>query len=282
MGSGLSAAADQYLTEIASFDYNTDLPGFPEPTVAGHAGKLAIGTVHGAPVIFLKGRQHFYEGKGFDGMRTMIHTMKALGIENLVITNAAGGLRSAFNTASTDPQSQADIMKAFNVGGLVCIEDHALFNIPNPLHGPNDDQIGPRFLPQGNAWNAELRALMAQVAQEQGIKLDSGKLVQFSGPTYETPMEVQIAQMLGGDLAGMSTGTDNIIANHCGLRCVGISVVTNPGAGLSPIELDHAEVEKVGKQAGPVLARLICAFVKRADDLPHPNIIFVEPLTPAG
>ena len=243
MGSGLGAVAD--LLEDAQEIPYSDLPGFPRTAVVGHEGSLRIGTASGTPVIFLKGRKHFYEGpaEATQALRTMIRTLKQAGIETLILTNAAGSLR-----------------KEYPPGSLVLISDHINFTGLNPLAGPNDEAWGPRFLPQDEAWNKSLRAKFLAAGQQAGVApLGEGVYMQFLGPTFETPAEVRMAKIMGADLVGMSTVVENIVARHCGLDCVGISAVTNLGAGMSDQQLSHAQTLQGAKLAEGNMAALVKA-----------------------
>lgn len=242
LGSGLGAVAD-LLDERATLSY-TDLPGFPRPTVAGHEGNLRIGTVDNVPVIFLKGRQHLYEGQGAGAMKTVIRTLKTLGIEALFLTNAAGSMH-----------------KENGPGSLVAITDHINLTGYNPLVGPNDDEWGPRFVDMGNGWDRALYKKLMHCADENGIPLGHGVYACFLGPTFETPAEIRMAAAIGADLAGMSTVPECIIANHCGVKCVGVSAVTNMAAGMSDEILSHEHTMANAKLAEANMARLVKAFI---------------------
>ena len=244
LGSGLGAVAD-LLTDEVTIPYSR-LPGFPQPTVAGHEGTLRLGRVAGVPVIFLKGRMHFYEGpaEAAQALRSMIRTVRKFGVETLVLTNAAGSLR---------PEYPA--------GSLVAISDHLNLTGLNPLAGPNDEAWGPRFPPQDQAWDADLRAQLLAAGKAAGVEpLGEGVYAQFLGPTFETPAEVRMAKILGADLVGMSTVVENIVARHCGLACVGISAVTNLGAGLGEA-LSHEQTLAGATLAEGNMARLVEAFI---------------------
>jgi xanthosine phosphorylase len=242
LGSGLGAVAD-LIEEQARTPY-TDLPGFPRPAVAGHEGLMRLGTVGGVPVIFLKGRVHLYEGGDFAPLRNMIRTLKKLGVENLFITNAAGSL-----------------MREYGPGSVVAIRDHINLTGTNPLMGPNDDEWGPRFPPMENAWDADLRARLLAAAKKAGVDLGTGVYCQFLGPTFETPAEIGMAKAIGADLVGMSTVTDNIIARHCGLKCVGVSAVTNLAAGMGEEALSHEQTLDGAKLAEQKMAQIVKGFI---------------------
>lgn len=243
LGSGLGAVAD-LLEETASLSYE-DLPGFPKPGVAGHAGELKIGHVAGVPAIFLKGRQHYYEGHGFDALKVMIRALKAAGVETLFLTNAAGSLRAEYPP-----------------GALVAISDHINLTGTNPLIGPNDDEWGPRFVSMDNAWDNDLRARLLEAGKAAGVTpLGSGVYCQFAGPTFETPAEIGMARAIGADTVGMSTVVENIIARHCGLDVMGVSAITNLAAGMNDEPLSHDQTLRGAKLAEQNMAKLVEAFL---------------------
>lgn len=242
LGSGLGAVAD-LMDEQAQISY-ADLPGFPVPTVQGHEGNLRLGTVDGVPVAFLKGRVHLYEGVGAAAMKVMIRTLKEIGTDMLFLTNAAGSL-----------------MKSHGPGSVVAITDHINFTGINPLAGPNDDDWGPRFPPMDEAWDKDGVALLMAAAKNAGVDLGRGVYAQFLGPNFETPAEVRMAGVMGADLVGMSTAAENIIAAHCGLKCIGVSAVTNMGAGLSDDALSHEQTLEGAALAADKMAKLVREFI---------------------
>ncbi|HQY05730.1 MAG TPA: purine-nucleoside phosphorylase [Lacunisphaera sp.] len=243
LGSGLGGLAAKVEGAVA-LAY-ADLPGFPELTVAGHAGQLIIGKLNGVPVIVLNGRKHFYETSDAYPLKTMIRSMQAVGVETLFLSNAAGSLRPHIK-----------------VSELMLITDHINFLGLNPLVGPNDDSFGPRFFPMADAWDPALGAKLKGAAQQQGITLHQGVYVAFRGPSFETPAEIRMAQGWGGDAVGMSSVPDCLIARHCGLKVAGVSCITNMGAGLSDEKLSHAHtLENAAKGAG-AFERLVLAAVK--------------------
>ena len=232
LGSGLGGLAARVEGAVA-LAYK-DLPGFPVLTVAGHAGQLIIGKLNGVPVIVLNGRKHFYETHDAYPLKTLIRAVQAVGVETLFLSNAAGSLR---------PQ--------IKVSELMLITDHINFLGLNPLVGPNDDSFGPRFFPVADAWDKALGAKVKSVAKQQGITLHEGVYVAFRGPSFETPAEIRMAQGWGGDAVGMSSVPDCLIARHCGMKVIGISCITNMGAGLSDEILTHAHtLENAAKGAG--------------------------------
>lgn len=243
LGSGLGGLAERIEGAVA-LAYR-DLPGFPVPTVTGHAGTLLIGRLNGVAVMVLNGRKHFYETSDPYPLRTMVRAVRAAGAETLFLSNAAGSLRAHIK-----------------VSELMLITDHINFLGLNPLVGPNDEEFGPRFTPVTHAWNLELSARIKAVARELDITLHEGVYVAFRGPTFETPAEIRMAQGWGADAVGMSSVPECLIARHCGLNVVGVSCITNMGAGLSDEKLSHAHtLENAAKGAGN-FERLVMAAVK--------------------
>jgi len=243
LGSGLGGLAQQVENPV-TLAYR-DLPGFPELTVAGHAGQMILGRLSGVPVIVLNGRKHFYETSDAYPLKTMIRAVRAVGVETLFLSNAAGSLRAPIK-----------------VSELMLITDHINFLGLNPLVGPNDETFGPRFFSMTDAWDPALGAKLKDVAKRAGITLHQGVYVAFRGPSFETPAEIRMAQVWGGDAVGMSSVPDCLIARHCGLKVAGVSCITNMGAGLSSENLTHAHtLENAGKGAG-AFEKLVLAAVK--------------------
>ena len=243
LGSGLGGLAKR-LENPVTLSYG-DLPGFPVLTVAGHAGQLLIGRLGGVPVIVLNGRKHFYETSDPYPLKTMVRAVKGAGAEVLFLSNAAGSLRASIK-----------------VSELMLITDHINFLGINPLVGPNDENFGPRFVPLGDAWDPELRAKMKIVAQQAGVTLHEGVYVAFRGPSFETPAEIRMVQGWGGDAVGMSSVPECIIARHCGLRVVGVSCITNMGAGLSDEKISHAHTLENASHGAAGFERLVEAAVR--------------------
>ena len=223
LGSGLGSLADT-IEEAEFFDY-ADIPNFPTSTVEGHKGRLVIGLLEGKQVIAMQGRFHYYEGYSLDKVTFPVRVMKLLGISKLIVTNACGAVN-----------------ENFKVGDLMVITDHINFSSSNPLFGHNLDEFGPRFPDMSQAYNLELRNKVLDAGKELGINLQQGIYVMFSGPTYETPAEVKFARIMGGDAVGMSTVPEVIVANHCNIKTVGISCLTNMAAGILDQPLNHEEV----------------------------------------
>jgi homotetrameric cytidine deaminase len=244
LGSGLGPVADAVTDPIAlSYD---DLPGFPHPSVAGHSGRLVLGRLGAVPVAVLQGRVHLYEGAPADAMAAPLRLLKRLGADILVVTNAAGGLS-----------------EHLGAGALMAISDHVNLTGRNPLTGPNDEAIGPRFPDMSAAYDPALRRQLRQAAEGLGIALSEGVYVAVPGPSYETPAEIRAFRALGADAVGMSTAMEVILARHAGYRVAGISMITNPAAGLAAQPIDHADVLAAGRGAAERLARLLAAFLGR-------------------
>jgi xanthosine phosphorylase len=243
LGSGLGGLGDK-VEQAVKIPYR-DLPGFPIPTVLGHTGELIAGRLSGVDVIALKGRKHFYETDDPYPLKTMIRTMKAVGIDTLFVSNAAGSLRD-------------DI----KVSELMAITDHINYMGVNPLIGANDDDFGPRFPPMTEAWDPELRRKLKEAAQTVKAPLHEGIYIAFRGPTFETPAEIRMAITLGAQAVGMSSVPDCIIARHCGMRVVGCSLITNMGAGLSDEKLSHAHTLEMAARGAAAFERLVAEFVK--------------------
>lgn len=223
LGSGLGSIADTI--EDAEYYNYSEIPNFPTSTVEGHAGRLVIGKLGSKQVIAMQGRFHYYEGYSMEKITFPVRVMKLLGISKLIVTNACG----AVNTN-------------FKAGDLMVITDHINLSGSNPLFGHNLDDFGPRFPDMSQAYNLELRNKVLQAGKELGINLQQGVYAMFSGPTYETPAEVKMAKILGGDAVGMSTVPEVIVANHSGIKTVGISCLTNMAAGILDQPLNHEEV----------------------------------------
>jgi xanthosine phosphorylase len=244
-GSGLGGLADAVIDPVV-IPY-ADLPGFPQPTVSGHAGRLLLGTLAGLPAAVMQGRAHGYEGGGFGAMATAIRTLKAAGAEILFLTCAAGSLRPEVGP-----------------GRLVAISDHINLLGFSPLVGPNDDSAGPRFPDMTDAWNPGLRVLLTKAAQDADVRLTEGVYAAVPGPSFETPAEVRMLGLLGADLVGMSTAPECILARHCGLKVAGVACVTNFGAGMAGAPaLSHEQTLAAAQTGGRDLAALIAGFCRR-------------------
>ena len=247
LGSGLGGVADAVERAVA-IDY-ADLAGFPRPGVGGHKGRLVVGTLGGTPVACMQGRAHLYEGHAPAALATPIRALKLAGCEILLLTNAAGSLR-----ADMGP------------GSLMMLTDHINMTGLNPLAGPNDDAIGPRFPDMSRAYDPELARRLAAAAVENGIELHQGVYLACLGPSFETPAEIAMFRTLGADAVGMSTVPECLVANHCGLRVAAISIITNLAAGMTEARLSHDETLAEAAKAAQTLERLLVAFVSGIGD----------------
>jgi xanthosine phosphorylase len=243
LGSGLGGLGDKVQSAVR-IPYK-DLPGFPIPTIPGHSGELIAGKLNGVDVIALKGRKHFYETDDPYPLKTMIRTMKAVGIDTLFVSNAAGILR-----------------KEMGVSELMAITDHINWLGTNPLIGANDEDFGPRFFPMADAWDPALRAKLKEASKTSGATLHEGVYIAFRGPMFETPAEIRMAITLGAHAVGMSSVPDCIIARHCGMKVVGCSILTNMGAGLSDEQLSHDHTLEMAARGAASFEKLVMEFVK--------------------
>lgn len=238
LGSGLGSFAAR-MEDAVRIPY-AEIPGMFAPTAEGHAGELVLGTIQGKPVACLAGRSHQYEGHSAQEVVFGVRLLARLGVENLVLTNAAGGIRTEYEQ-----------------GALVLITDHINFQGTNPLIGANISELGPRFPDMTEAYAQDLQKLAKQAAAATGVKLHEGIYVALLGPSFETPAEIRAFRTMGADLVGMSTVPEVIAANHMGLRCLGISCVTNLASGISPNKLSHQEVLDTGEMVREKFERLL-------------------------
>ena len=238
LGSGLGDIAAS-IEDAATIDY-ADLPGFPRPGVEGHAGRLVLGRLAGVPVACLQGRVHLYEGLPAGAVNLLPRTLKALGCEILILTNAAGSLRPEIAP-----------------GAIALIEDHINLLGRNPLAGPNDAAAGPRFPDMTEVYDRDLRARARSVAARLEIPLCAGVYLATLGPSFETPAEIRAFRALGAELVGMSTVPEAISARHCGLKVLGFSIVTNLAAGLAEGTLSHEQTLARAAEAAERLKRLL-------------------------
>ena len=222
LGSGLGELANEVKDKIV-IPYS-EIPNFPVSTVVGHAGQLVYGTLSGKKILAMQGRFHFYEGHSMSKVVFPVRVMKKMGAHSLIVTNAAGGVNTSFSP-----------------GNLMLITDQINFTGTNPLIGLNDDELGPRFPDMSQAYDKQYGEAAKKIADELKIILQKGVYMGFSGPTYETPAEVRMARILGADTVGMSTVPEVIVARHMGMRVLGITCVTNLGAGMQE-SLNHNEV----------------------------------------
>lgn len=244
LGSGLGAFADT-LDSPVSIPY-AEIPGWPASTAVGHAGKLVAGTIGGINAAVLSGRAHYYEGHPPEHVVFAVRALGRLGVRTMIFTNAAGGINLRYGQ-----------------GALVLISDHINLQGFNPLIGPNDDALGPRFPDMSDAYSADLRAIAKTTAVELGVTLDEGVYAALAGPNYETPAEIRYLRTIGADLVGMSTVPEVIVANHMGIRCLAISCVTNMAAGILPQKINHEEVLETGRRVRETFTRLLTALVPK-------------------
>lgn len=238
LGSGLGPLSKEI--EAPTVIPYGEIPHFRVSTVAGHAGELIAGTISGRRVLVMNGRFHFYEGHTIETVTLPIRVFSKLGIKDLIVTNAAGGIKDSLKP-----------------GSLMLISDHLSFMCPSPLTGPNLDEFGPRFKDMTDVYTPKLRELAQKTAASLGIGLDEGVYCYFRGPQYETPAEIRAAKLLGADAAGMSTVPEAITARHCGMRILGISLITNKAAGLGGSQLSHEEVGEIARQSEQNFVRLV-------------------------
>ncbi len=238
LGSGLGAFP-QKMECTAAIPYES-IPSFPKPTVASHAGMLYCGTAAGTPLLALSGRCHFYEGVPMGQTAYYVRVLKLLGVRNLILTNAAGAINMQYQP-----------------GEFMCISDHIKFFSDSPARGTNLEAFGPRFFDMAQVYTPELRMLALKAAEKQKMKMHQGVYAFMSGPQYETPAEIRMLQILGADAVGMSTVPEAIAAAQCGLRVLGISLLSNMAAGMSAQPLSHNEVMSASSSASDRFAALI-------------------------
>jgi purine-nucleoside phosphorylase len=242
LGSGLGVLAD-LIEEPIVIDYSR-IPHFPVSTVEGHAGELVVGSIKGKQVLMMKGRFHAYEGYGAETVSFPVRVMKELGVQTLIVTNAAGGIN-----------------ESYQVGDLMVISDHLNMTFRNPLIGPNDSALGVRFPDMSEAYSKRLRKLAHDVAATQDFKLQEGVYVGLLGPNYETPAEIRMFRTLGGDSVGMSTVPEVIVARHAGIEVLGFSCISNMASGILDQPLSHAEVMETTEKVKPKFLKLVLGII---------------------
>jgi xanthosine phosphorylase len=243
LGSGLGAVADA-VADAVRIAY-ADLPGFPVGSVAGHAGQLVVGELEGVPVAVLQGRAHLYEGVDPAAIAVPVRTVRALGAELILLTNAAGSLR-----------------REVGPGRLMAITDHINMTGRNPLTGPNDDALGERFVGMGRAYDPELLDRLRAAAGKAGVELAEGVYLAVPGPSFETAAEIRVFGILGADAVGMSTVLETLAARHCGLRVAAVSAITNLAEGMSAEVLSHEGTLHAAGRAAADLERVLRHFVE--------------------
>ena len=244
LGSGLGTFADAFKDRtVIPFG---DLPHFPSPTIAAHAGNLVAGYAEGVPVVAVQGRIHLYEGYPIEEVVFPARVLGALDMRALIVTNAAGGINPKFHP-----------------GDLMLITDHINMMGANPLTGPNVEEMGPRFPDMSDPYDAEMRKIALSAAKQREIPLQQGIYIGLAGPSYETPAEIRMCRTLGADAVGMSTIAEVIAANHMGMRVLGISCITNMAAGILPQKLTHKEVIDTAEKTSGKLQSLLRAILPR-------------------
>jgi purine-nucleoside phosphorylase len=244
LGSGLGAFAD-VLSERVEIPYS-EIPGWPGSTALGHAGKLVLGRLGELEVAVMAGRAHLYEGYSPAQVTYGVRVLGRLGVRSLVLTNAAGGIN-----------------RSLQRGGLVLISDHIDLQGSSPLAGPNDEALGPRFPDMSDAYSRQFREMAKQVAADLCIPLSEGVYAAMLGPNYETPAEIRFLRTIGADIVGMSTAAEAIVANHMGMRVLGISCVTNMAAGILPQKIDHQEVLQTAGMVRDTLLKFLKALLPK-------------------
>ena len=242
LGTGLGGLVDQIKIKH-SIQYK-DIPYFPLSTVEGHSGKLIFGTLGEKEVVAMQGRFHFYEGYSIDKITLPVKVMKMIGIKNLIVSNASGGVNPNYK-----------------IGDLMIIQDHINL-IPNPLIGKNIDELGPRFPDMSEAYCKKLIAKAENIAKRKNIRIQKGVYVALTGPTLETPAEYKFMRIIGGDTVGMSTAPEVIIANHMQIKCFAISVITDLGVEGKIQKVTHEEIQKIAEKSEPKLTQIISELIK--------------------
>ncbi len=244
LGSGLGALADE-IKNAVHIPYD-EIPHFAKSHAIGHANELVIGELNGKNIVAMKGRFHYYEGISLDQLTFPVRLMKALGVENLIITNACGAVNTSFKP-----------------GDLMLITDHLNLVANNPLIGPNNDKLGTRFPDVSQVYNKELRQIVLNVAKEQELQIQQGVYAWWTGPTYETPAEIRMIRGFGADAVGMSTVPEALIAVHGNIKVVGISCLTNMACGILDQPLGHQEVIEVAAMVREKFLRLLRESISR-------------------
>ena len=242
LGSGLGDYAEKI--KIEKIVKYTEIEGFPVSTVQGHKGQFVFGYVKDVPVVLMQGRVHYYEGYSMQDVVLPTRLMGMMGAKKVLLTNAAGGVNPSFRP-----------------GDFMLITDHITTGVPSPLIGPNMDELGTRFPDMSEVYSRRLQDVIRKCAKECDIKLQEGVYVQFTGPNYETPAEVRLAQRWGGDAVGMSTACEAMAARHMGMEICGISCITNMAAGISQKELNHKEVQETADRVAKSFKELVTKVV---------------------
>jgi len=244
LGSGLGILVDEIENQV-KIPYHT-IPEFATSTVEGHEGQLVFGDINGVSVVAMQGRTHFYEGYGMEKVTFPVRVMKELGVEILIVTNAAGGVNTSFEP-----------------GDLMLITDHINFTGTSPLIGPNNPELGVRFVDMSYPYDRQLQEVARSAAKEVDVRLKEGVYVAVTGPSYETPAEIRMFRTLGADAVGMSTVSEVIVARHAELKVLGISCVSNMAAGILDQPLDHEEVIETTQRVRTQFLSLVKEIVRK-------------------
>ena len=244
LGSGLGDFAEQVEVED-TIDYH-DIQGFPVSTVPGHKGRFVFAHINGVPAVMMQGRVHYYEGYPMTDVVLPIRLMKLMGAQILFLTNAAGGVNFDFAA-----------------GDFMLIKDQISCFVPSPLVGPNLEELGPRFPDMSHIYDEDLRDIIRSTALELGIRIQEGVYVQLTGPAYESPHEVKMCRILGGDAVGMSTACEAVAANHMGMKICGISCISNLACGMTDVPLSHKEVQEASDKMAPLFKKLVSESIRK-------------------
>lgn len=242
LGSGLGDYADT-IDIKETLEYN-EIEGFPISTVKGHKGRFVFGYINEVPVVIMQGRVHYYEGYDITDVVLPVRLMKLMGAKVLFLTNASGGVNYDFSA-----------------GDFMMITDHISNFVPSPLIGENIDEFGERFPDMSTVYNKDLQEIIRTTSKELNISIKEGVYIQYTGPNFETPQEVNMARILGADAAGMSTACEAMAANHMGMKICGISCITNMGSGMTSNPLTHAEVQETADRVASTFADLVTGVV---------------------
>ena len=244
LGSGLGDYAEQ-LEIQGTIDYH-DIEGFPVSTVPGHKGRFVFARINEVPAVLMQGRVHYYEGYPMSDVVLPVRLMKLMGAEILFLTNAAGGVNYDYGA-----------------GDFMLIKDQISCFVPSPLVGPNLEELGPRFPDMSHIYDEDLRDIIRSTALELGIRIQEGVYVQLTGPAYESPHEVKMCRILGGDAVGMSTACEAVAANHMGMKICGISCISNLACGMTDAPLSHQEVQEVSDKMAPLFKKLVSESIRK-------------------
>ena len=244
LGSGLGDYAEQ-LEIQGTIDYH-DIEGFPVSTVPGHKGRFVFARINEVPAVLMQGRVHYYEGYPMSDVVLPVRLMKLMGAEILFLTNAAGGVNYDYGA-----------------GDFMLIKDQISCFVPSPLVGPNLEELGPRFPDMSHIYDEDLRDIIRSTALELGIRIQDGVYVQLTGPAYESPHEVKMCRILGGDAVGMSTACEAVAANHMGMKICGISCISNLACGMTDVPLSHKEVQEASDKMAPLFKKLVSESIRK-------------------